>query len=45
MEKIKFYPPPPLSLREVLPVIDYTGRLYGEKAIASFWKGDTLCGT
>ena len=44
MEKIKFDPSPPLSLREVLPVIDYTGRLYPKKGIASFWKGDTLCG-
>ena len=26
MEKIKFDPPPPLSLREVLPVIYYTGK-------------------
>ena len=31
MEKIKFDPPPRLSLREVLPVIDYTGRLYPKK--------------
>ena len=31
MEKIKSDPPPPLSLREVLPVIDYTGRLYPKK--------------
>ena len=31
MEKIKFDPPPRLSLREVLPVIDYTGRLCPKK--------------
>ena len=31
MEKIKSDPPPPLSLREVLPVIDYAGRLCPKK--------------
>ena len=31
VEKIKFDPPPPLSLREVLPVTDYIGRLYPKK--------------
>ena len=31
MEKIKFDPHPPLSLREVRPVIDYAGRLYPKK--------------
>ena len=36
MEKIKFDPPPPLSLREVLPVIDYTGKLYGKKSNSEF---------
>ena len=30
MEKIKFDPPPPLSLREVLPVIYYTGKERGK---------------
>ena len=43
MGKIKFDPPPPLSLREVL-----WNRLrweaVPEKGIASFWKWDTLCG-
>ena len=35
MEKIKFPPPLPLPLREVLPVIDHTG-LYPKKRYSEF---------
>ena len=45
MENIKFDPSQPLSLRYVLPVIDYTGwEALPEEGIVSFWKGDKLCG-
>ena len=44
MENIKFDPPPPLSPREVLPVIDYTGRLYGKKSNSEFLERGTVKG-